>query len=464
MALARKLISALKKRLGSEAVLTSTADLYVHGFDATAAPTLPDIVVRPGDAGALAWACETLWRAGVPVTPRGAGTGFSGGAVPARGGAVIVCDRLKNVTAPADGKVTVGPGVVGDDLNSFLARYGLFYPVDPASADASTIGGHVAENAGGPRALKYGVTRDYVQAVRILSPARGREVVAATPARPDRMGILVGSEGTLAVFLDITLRVLPLPAASATAAASFRDVVAAACAADAVLKAGVLPAKMEFLDKRCIFCVNAVRPAAFDAGAEAVLLLECDGSPAAVAEEIETTAQALRSAGAVAVTRAEGAAAARLWANRRGVSAALGILAPHKLNEDVCVPRSQVPALLKFIRELEDDYGLRIPTFGHIGDGNLHVNFMFHRGQEGAAARADAAAAALMAEVVRVGGTISGEHGVGLAKARFLPLEWSEGAYRYARAVKSFYDPAGLLNPGKIFGAGPGDGRPASRE
>lgn len=452
MTLPKRLVKQLRSRLGAVAVLDRAADRYVHAFDATANPALPDAVVVPDDVKDLAWACDTLWAAGVATTPRGAGTGYAGGAVPARAGAVIVCDRLKGVEGAEGGAVAVEPGVVGDDLNRYLKRYGKFYPVDPASAEASTLGGHVATNAGGPRAFKYGVTRDYVAAVEVISPTRGRELYRDEPGKPDVLSVLVGSEGTLVVFLRIWLRVLTAPEATAAAVATFDDAVAAAEVAGDVLGAGVLPAKLEFLDRRCIECVNNKEPGVLDEGAAAALMFEFDGSPDAVAGEMAATAAIARKAAARKVeTAPDGAAAERLWRARRGISPALGMLAPHKTNEDVCVPLSKIPALLGYIAQLEGEYDVPVPTFGHIGDGNLHVNFMYDRRVDEQRRRVAEAVSKLMARVVELGGTITGEHGVGTAKAPFLPLEQSPAEFAYARRVKSYFDAPALLNPGKIF-------------
>ncbi len=454
MALPRKLIKQLRSKLGAGAVLDGAADRYVHAFDATARPNLPDAVVVPDTVEGLAWACETLWAAGVPTTPRGAGTGYAGGAVPVRAGAVIVCDRLKRIEGPENGGVTVEPGVVGDDLNRNLRTYRMFYPVDPASAEASTLGGHVATNAGGPRALKYGVTRDYVAAVEVISPSLGRVLYRGEAGETDLLSVLVGSEGTLAVFLRIWLRVLTAPEAAAAAVATFGDAVTAADAAGGVLSAGILPAKLEFLDRRCIECANAKEPGVVDEGAAAALMFEFDGSPDAVAGELAATAAMVGQAGARKVdTAPDGTAAERLWRARRGISPALGMLAPHKTNEDVCVPLSKIPALLEYIEQLEEAYEVPVPTFGHIGDGNLHVNFMYDRRVGEQRDRVAEAVSKLMARVVKLGGTITGEHGVGTAKAPFLRLEQNETEFTYARRVKSYFDAPALLNPGKIFRA-----------
>ncbi|MGD8719786.1 MAG: FAD-linked oxidase C-terminal domain-containing protein [Candidatus Zixiibacteriota bacterium] len=448
-----KVIKEIKSRLGAAAVLEGVEDRYVYSFDATGTIVMPAFVVVPADAEDLAWTCETLWSAGVPLVPRGAGTGYAGGAVPPPGGVVVVCDRVNEINGPADGVVEVGPGVVCDDLNRYLSRFGVFYPVDPASTESSTLGGHVASNAGGPRALKYGVTRDYVRAVEVVSPGRGREVINDRPGRTDLLSLVVGSEGTLAVILRMWLRVLPAPATVAAAVATFRDARAAGEAANAVLDGGVLPSKLEFLDSRCVECVNAKEAGTFDAAAGAVLLFEFDGTEPAVAHELERAAALVRGAGTLDVRVADDREEAEgLWRLRRGVSPALGMLAPHKTNEDVCVPRSRVPELLDYIRGLERDYDVPVPTFGHIGDGNLHVNFMYDRRAGDVSRRVADAVEKLMNRVVDLGGTITGEHGVGLAKAAFLPREQSPAEFALAARVKSAFDPAGLLNPGKIFG------------
>jgi len=448
----KRLARELRSRLGAAAVLDGVEDRYAYGFDATATAVVPDMVVIPQTRADLAWACGRLWDAGVPTVPRGAGTGYAGGAVPTTGAAVVACDRLKAVGVPRDGVVDVEPGVVGDDLNRYLKPLGLFYPVDPASAEASTVGGQAATNAGGPRALKYGVTRDFVAALEAISPARGEEVYRGGAGDVDLLGVVVGSEGTLAVIERLWLRVLPVPEATAAAVASFAEAEAAGAAANDVLAAGVLPAKLEFLDRRCIECVNAREPGTFDGGAAAALMLEFDGSAAAVAAELEEATARVKEAGAGEVKLAGSKAEAeRLWQARRGVSPALGMLAPHKTNEDVCVPRSKVGALLAFIAALEREYAVPVPTFGHVGDGNLHVNFMYDRRVPERRAKVAEAVGRLMEKVVALGGTITGEHGVGVAKAPFLPLEQSAAEFAYAGRVKAYFDPAGLLNPGKIF-------------
>lgn len=446
-----KIIKYLRRVVGRGNVRTGVEDLYVHSYDATAVSHPPDLVVVPNTADELAELCELLWADGVPLTPRGAGTGYSGGALPVRGGAVVVCDRLKTWTGPSNGTVTCEPGIIVDDLNRELKPFGLFYPVDPASSEASTIGGHLAENAGGPAAFKYGVTRDNVRSIEVISPARGREVVAERLGELDLLSILIGSEGTLAVTLRAELRVHALPLARAVALATFDGAAEAGKAAYTVISSGLGPAKLEFIGADCIKCILEDDPGALPADTEAVLLLEFDGFPEealAVDAEVE---EILAKAGARNVSATDDERESdRLWRVRRGISAALTRLAPHKLNEDVCVPPSRIPSLLEFIEELSQRLNLPIPTFGHVGDGNLHVNFMYDKNDAGQAAKVEKGAGELIEEVLALGGTISGEHGIGLSKLPFVGMELSRAEIKTMRRVKAVFDPHGLLNPGKM--------------
>jgi glycolate oxidase len=446
-----KTIKHLRHIVGRGNVRTGAEDLYVHSYDATAVSHPPDIVVVPNTADELAEVCGFLWADGIPLTPRGAGTGYSGGALPVRGGAAVVCDRLKAWTGPSNGTVTCEAGVIVDDLNRELKPFGLFYPVDPASSEASTIGGHLGENAGGPAAFKYGVTRDNVRSIEVISPARGREIVAERPGELDLMSVLIGSEGTLAVTLRAELRVHAPPPARAVALATFDEAAEAGKAAYAVISSGLGPAKLEFIGADCVKCILEDDPDALPSDAEAVLLLEFDGFPGealAVDAEVE---EILAEAGAREVSATDDERESdRLWRVRRGISAALTRLAPHKLNEDVCVPPSRIPALLEFIEELSQRLGLPIPTFGHVGDGNLHVNFMYDKTDARQAAAVEKGVGELIEEVLALGGTISGEHGVGLSKLPFIDMELSRPEIETMRRVKAIFDPNELLNPGKM--------------
>jgi glycolate oxidase len=451
----RRLIRDLQSVVGRENVRTSSEDLYVHSFDATAASYRPELVTVPRTVDELADVCGILWAERVPLTPRGAGTGYSGGALPVRGGAVVVCDRLKNRAGPSNGSVTCEPGVIVDDLNRGLKPLGLFYPVDPASSDSSTIGGHLAENAGGPAAFKYGVTRDNVLSTEVISPARGREVVAERPGELDLLSVLIGSEGTLAVTLRAELKVLERPPALVVALATFDNATEAGAAAYEVISSGLAPAKLEFIGADCIECILENEPDALPPGAGPVLLMEFDGFPEevnAIEAEVETS---LADSGALNVlTTTDERESERLWRIRRDISPALARLAPHKLNEDVCVPPSRAPALLEFVEALSRVLKLPIPTFGHVGDGNLHVNFMYDKTDAEQAAKVERGARELIEKVLEFGGTISGEHGIGLSKLPFIGLELGRAEIETIKRIKELFDPDELLNPGKTPQAG----------
>jgi glycolate oxidase len=444
-------IKYLRRVVGRGNVRTGAEDLYVHSYDATTVSHPPDIVVVPHTADELASVCGFLWADDVPLTPRGAGTGYSGGALPVRGGAVVVCDRLKTWTGPSNGTVTCEAGVIVDDLNRELKLLGLFYAVDPASSEASTVGGHLAENAGGPAAFKYGVTRDNVRSIEVISPARGREIIAERPGGLDLLSVLIGSEGTLAVTLRAELRVHALPPARAVALATFDRAAEAGKAAYAVISSGLGPAKLEFIGADCVKCILEDDPDALPSDAEAVLLVEFDGSAEEVRAVETAVEKALAANGARSVSATDDERESdRLWRVRRGISAALVRLAPHKLNEDVCVPPSRIPALLEFIEEMSRRLGLPIPAFGHVGDGNLHVNFMYDKTEAGQAGKVEKGVGELIEEVLALGGTISGEHGVGLSKLPFVDMELSRAEIETMRRVKAIFDPNELLNPGKM--------------
>jgi glycolate oxidase len=450
--ISNKVIYKLKRTLGHEDILTDPADIFVHSYDATDITRTPGVIARPRTVKKLVETLQYLWSEGIPTVIRGAGTGFSGGALAGPDCALIITDRLKGISPVEGDTVWVEPGVVVDQLNDELRPTGLFYPVDPASSEVSTIGGNIAENAGGPRGLKYGVTRDNVLELEVLSPGRGLETLTGENRQRDYLSTAIGSEGTLAVTLRTRLRLYHRPESRSAVLATFPDSTTAGEAAVALLLSGLLPAKLEFIDRLCIECSLKKQPGYLPEDAGAVLLIEFDGPRDLVTEESKQAAHILEGNGAdSAETAAEEAEIERLWYVRKGLSPALGQLAPHKLNEDVAVPRSQIPQLLTLIGEISEDYGLPIPVFGHIGDGNLHVNVMYDRRNLEEKSNAEEAAQRIMQTTVELGGTITGEHGVGLSKMEFLPLEQSPAEFALAAEIKAEFDPDNLLNPGKIF-------------
>jgi glycolate oxidase len=446
---------ALERRLGPSKVLTAADACAPYASDDS------DVEGRPADVVVIAATAEDVSTAlaiaadfEVPVTPRAGGTGRTGGAVPVAGGIVLATHALAQIKEidRANLIAIVEPGVVTGELHAAVEREGLFYAPDPNSLDSCMIGGNLAENAGGPRAFKYGVTRDWVLGLKAVmiggrSLTVGRRTLKGVTGY-DLTALMVGSEGTLAVFTEATLRLTPKPPGLATALALFADVRAAAGAVGAIVAAGIVPRCLEMLDSPTL---GAVRTAgvAVDPRAGAMLLIEVDGE-AAEAALLRVGEIATACPGCIDVVVAQdGAQRDRLWAARRSLSKATRKLARHKLSEDVVVPRSRIADLLARTDEIGEATGIRHLTYGHAGDGNLHVNFLWDDDAERPGV--DRAIEMLMRATVDLGGTLTGEHGIGVAKAQYLPLEQSGEVIAVQRDIKRVFDPKGLLNPGKIF-------------
>ena len=395
----------------------------------------------------------------MPLVVRGAGTGFTGGAVPTRGGVVVSMERLNRILEIDETNLlaVVEPNVITGDLQRAVEKVGLFYPPDPASLETCSIGGNVAECAGGPRAFKYGTTKRYVLALEAVLPT-GEIVETGSKAVKNVVGydltqLLVGSEGTLAIITKVTLRLIPKPPARATLLALFADIQAAVDAVTALIQRRVVPAALELVDADSL---NAVRDHlgqdVVPAGTGAVLIIETDGMQAAVDDEIDRVADACREVGAMRVSLAANEDDRdRLWNVRRLLSASLKATGLLKINHDVVVPRGRVPDLFGVIQELREEYRLRIAAFGHAGDGNIHVNLMVDRTDPQQLARARQAERVLFERVVALEGSISGEHGIGFAKVPYIGIELSPEAIALMKRVKAAFDPNGILNPGKIF-------------
>ena len=381
-----------------------------------------------------------------PVIPRGAGTATTGAPLASEGGLVLALPLMNRILEinSEDLVAVVEPGVVNGRLKEALAQRGLFYPPDPASFRFSTIGGNVATCAGGPRGLKYGVTRDYVLALEAVLPG-GEILPLGTRTLKGVMGydltrVLVGSEGTLAVITRITLKVLPLPPARATLAAGFASEARALSAMQEVLLSGILPAAAEFMDEVTLSATGFP-----EREVRGLLLFEFDGPESAVAEELERAEEKLRSR-AVFLKKAEGSEAEDLWEIRRGISPALKKLGARRFADDVVLPRSRLPVFLERVKELSAREGLTVACFGHAGDGNLHVNILFDDEEKALLLRER-----ILELVLELSGTLSGEHGVGLTKKAYLPAEVPPRGLSLMRAVKHLFDPKGLLNPGKVL-------------
>ena len=452
-------VDELKAELG-DCIRVDAPTLRAHAGDKWHAAALPQAVALPRSAEEVARVLRFASQRGVPVTARGAGVGYVGGCVPVQGGIVLSTARMNRILEinPADGVAVVEPGVLTADLQAACAAQGWFYPPDPASRKESSIGGNIATNAGGPRCLKYGVTRSYVLGLQVAL-ADGRLLACGGRTHKnkqgfDLVGLFCGSEGMLGVITQATLRLIPAPPARAALSASFPRFALAAEAVQRVLPAGHLPCALEITDA---FTLAAARrhlgTDALPADAEGHLILELDGQRDAVATELAALAELLRGVGASAIAPAHTEAEVEaVWQLRRGFSESLKATGLTKLNEDIVIPRSQLVALVEFCAEMQRASGIPVACFGHSGDGNIHTNIMVLKDEAGQDLRApaDALVQRLFAWVLAHGGSITGEHGIGLAKAPWFPGAVGPVAMDVHRALKSALDPAGILNPGKM--------------
>ena len=455
-----ELLRALESIVGAAHVKTDSESLDTYGTDALKRGTPAEVVVLPATTFEVASVVTLCAAQRLPIVPRGAGTGYTGGAVPVRGGVVLSLERMNRILEidQANLVAVVEPTVITGDLQDAVEKVGLFYPPDPASLRKSTIGGNVAECAGGPRAFKYGTTKKYVLGLEAVLPTgeiihTGGKVVKNVVGY-DLTQLLVGSEGTLAIITKIILRLIPKPPAQVTLRATFTNVTAAAEAVNNIIRARVVPAALELIDGDSLEAVGQylqVRSLAPE-GTGAILLLEVDGIAEAIAEEAERVAAACRAAGATEILRASSEAEREeLWRVRRELSYSLKTITPLKFNHDVVVPKGRIPELFALVQRIKDEYQLRIPLFGHAGDGNIHVNIMVHPDDADEIARAHAAEPVLFRGVVALEGSISGEHGIGFSKMPFVPLELSPDEIALMKRVKAAFDPLGILNPGKMF-------------
>jgi glycolate oxidase len=457
--LPEEFIAAVAQAVGAEYVRSDRSSLDAYAADALGQGHPPDLVVFPGSTREIAAIARLCNEHRVPLVVRGAGTGYTGGAVPTRGGVVLSMERLNRIIEIDEVNLVavVEPNVINGDFQRAVERLGLFYPPDPASLDTSSIGGNVAECAGGPRAFKYGTTKRYVLALEAVLPT-GEIVQTGTKAVKNVVGydvtqLLVGSEGTLAIITKITLRLIPKPPVRRTLSAAFPDVRRAVEAVNGLIQRRVVPCAIELVDDDSLRAVETHigRRVTVDE-AHALLIVECDGTAAAVEEEMARVAAACQDAGGLQVTRAATEVERdELWRVRRQLSLALRATGLLKINHDVVVPRGRVPELFDVIAELKQRHSLRIASFGHAGDGNIHVNLMVDPNDQAERARATQAERELFERVVALEGSISGEHGIGFAKARYLPLELSPEVIALMKRLKAAFDPNDILNPGKIF-------------
>jgi len=454
----KKVLRELYSRLGKEKVFSDREYLLAYSYDATAMEYWPDAVVFPTREEDIAAVLRICSERRVPLIPRGAGVGYTGGALAVQGGVVLVFTRMNRILRldGANFLAEVEPGVITADLQAAAEKRGLFYPPDPASLKTSTIGGNVAENAGGPRCFKYGVTGNYVLGLeaylfsgeKIRLGARTIKNVAGY----DLKSLLIGSEGTLAVISKVFLRLLPLPPLRRLFWVDFATLASGAQFVQKVIHGHIQPAVLEFMDRRSLQAVYAYQRMPLSEKTGAAVLVEIDGSPAEVAEREMVLGKIIESSGPVGWTLAQTPTEQEaLWQTRRNISPAIALLKPRKINEDIVVPAALIPEMVSFIEALAAEHELCIVLFGHFGDGNIHTNLMVDPADNDEMKRAEIVLDKIFRRVVELGGTISGEHGIGLSKKPFMHYQFSPVELELFRAIKKVFDPDNLLNPGKMF-------------
>ena len=457
MALPKPVLESLRRIVGDQHVIDQRHDLVIFERDASIADALPEAVVLPGSRQEVIEVVKLAARHRIPIVPRGAGTGLSGGAITLRGGIALQVTRMRRILEidPHTRTATVEPGVVNKDLQAAAGRHGLFYAPDPSSQAACTIGGNVAENSGGPHCLYYGVTSNHVLgAEAVFADGTVAWVGGDAPDRLglDLLGLLVGSEGTLATITRVKVKLLPVPEAVVTLMAAFPTIETASQAVSDVIGHQIVPAALEMMDQVTIGAVEAAYHAGYPTDAGAVLLVDIDGLTEGCDELADAIRGLLDRNEAFNVRRAADAAERDLlWAGRKGAIGALGRIRPNYYLHDGVVPRTRLPMVLHRVSEIGREYDLPVANVFHAGDGNLHPNILFDLRDKAALERVEEAGELMLKTVVDAGGTLSGEHGIGIEKNAFMPWIFSPDDLDAMRRVKSVLDPEGLLNPGKIF-------------
>lgn len=453
-----QVVSELIHIVGKDNVLTAMSDRITHSYDATQEKHLPDVVVYAASTEEVSRVVKLANRLKIPILPRGAGSGFTGGTLPVRGGIVLVLTKMDRIIDIDTENLTaeVEPGVVTAELQRQVEKLGLFYPPDPASKEFSTLGGNVAECAGGPRCVKYGVTKDYVLGLEIVTPTGD---IIRTGGRTlknvvgyDLTKLFVGSEGTLGIATRIILKLLPKPAAKKTMLVQFETIDGAAKSVSAIIGAKIIPTTLEFMDAATINCIRDVSTIPLPKTCQAVLIIEVDGDAQLLDKQVEQILAVIKPFGILHTKIAEtDEESEEIWQVRRIVSPSLRKINPDKFNEDIVVPRSKVPDMIRALEKIAADHGVAIVNFGHAGDGNIHVNVMVDLKEHGMAAKVEEVMDEIFAAAVKLRGAISGEHGIGTSKAKYMNMELDIATISYMQRIKAALDPNNILNPGKIF-------------
>ncbi len=458
MPLSDNIYRKLQKIVGKGNCSRAKEDRVCYAYDATPNFCEPDVIVFPASAKEVSHILQLANTHRFSVTPRGAGSGMSGGAVPVRGGIVLAMSRLNRIVRiDVDNLIAVvEPGVITGVFQKQVEKEGLFYPPDPSSADFSTLGGNLAECAGGARAVKYGVTRDYVLGLQVVLPTgeiiRTGVQTAKGVVGYDLTRLIVGSEGTLGVITEMTLRLIARPETVRTLTAVFDQMDIAAEAVSEIIRRGIVPRAIEYMDNAAICCVENHLHAGLPTDADAILLIEVDGTKTAVDRSLSDILEVLAQKNVREIKTAESPDETRmLWKARKSISPALFYYAPDKINEDIVVPRSRIPDMVRKIDALRKKTGLTMVSFGHAGDGNIHFNIMFDKSDAAQFETARRTVEEVFDYTLALGGTISGEHGIGIAKAPYMAREINPDVLALMRRIKSAFDPAGILNPGKML-------------
>lgn len=455
----KKIIQQLERILGKEAVLSRVEDLAVYGYDGTFEDHCPELVILPASTKQVCQVVEIANQENIPLITRGMGSGLAAASVPHQGGIVLTMTRMNRILEidPVNSTAHVETGVVTADLQAEVEKVGLFYPPDPSSIRHSTIGGNIACNAGGPRCLKYGVTGNYVLGLTVVL-ADGRVLQSGGKLIKDVVGynlnaLFTGSEGTLGVITQAMLRLTSKPLYTRTILAEYLSLEQASKTVGAILSAGIVPATLEIMDETALACIEEALHLGLSLDVEASLLIETDGMDETLAvKEIESVGAICRQNGARHVkTASNEAERAALWQARRSVSPALARKAPNKLGEDITVPRSMLPIAIRRLKDISAKYGLPIVIFGHAGDGNLHPNILFDKRDPVQWEKVEQMVAEEFSLALELGGTLSGEHGVGTLKRAFLPQALGPVSLEIQKRIKQTLDPHNILNPGKVF-------------
>ena len=454
----KKVLSSLKAIVGKDNVHTDKSDKITHSYDATRKSYLPDVVVYAESAEQVSEIVKLANSHLIPLIARGAGSGFTGGTLPIKGGIVLVLTKMDRILGiDTDNLIAVvEPGVVTSELQKQVEKVGLFYPPDPASKDFSTLGGNVAECAGGPRCVKYGVTKDYILGLEVVT-ATGEIIRTGGKTLKNVVGydltkLFVGSEGTLGVVTEIILKLLPKPEAKKTMLVQFETIHGAARGVAEIIRAKIIPTTLEFLDAATISCIRDISPFPLPEECRAILIIEVDGDGEVIERQAARIMEVIQPLGVLDTRIASTAEESeKIWQVRRNVSSSLRKVNPDKFNEDIVVPRSKVPEMISALEGLSEKYGVPIVNFGHAGDGNIHVNIMVDLAEEGMEDTVHKVMDEIFRSALALEGSISGEHGIGTSKMNYLGMEIDSATVGYMQRIKTAFDPNNILNPGKIF-------------